>query len=73
MLDADAQERDKRYPECFSAVERNIELINPAAFADGFFNVSPPEGEDPGSMRHEDIWSLISSYARTHSVKINLG
>lgn len=68
MLDEDAKYPAK--PGQISSVDRNTQLINASGFAKGFFNVSPPVGEDPGSMTFDDIWSLVSSYARTRGFEI---
>lgn len=70
MLDPDAHERDKQHPDRPSAVEIALSKINAKGFKEGFFDVCPPQGEDPGSMTNVNIWALITGYARARGIKI---
>lgn len=60
MLDADAIEDMKN----------TTKLFNPEAFKFGIFSVELPEGQDPGSMDKDSLWSLISSYARARNIPL---
>ena len=68
----DAQDHDPKYPGRPSPVERVMSSLNLHAFKDGFFNLPPPFGEDPGSMDQFTLWKLISDYARNRGIQLTV-
>ena len=64
MLDPEALDDMKR-------MDRLNDMLGSENFRWGSFTLSLPPGEDPGSMKREDLWYLIVNYARTRNIPLD--
>lgn len=56
-------------PEEHEKTERHIRELRDV-YGEGLYVVKLPDGEDPGSLPHEDIWKLLKQSNNEHNLRI---